>query len=372
MPRILARLALGGAVLAFTLPAQAALPPIKTVDYDQRGAFRVNGKPFFPIALYDAPLDDRTLRELRAFGFNVLVCDAKSCASLPAKGFYGAAHADKKIDDLSSVFLGVGADSPALIFKKDLLKQVAEANAKTSAAVPGRPIMNAIGYWENEPAGVVMGKLPSKAVYEDLVAAIDVSAPYLYPVPYQPVKSVGDAVARARTASHGKKPVLPVLQIFVWEATDRYPTPAELRSMAFLALVEGAHGIGYYSYGSVTGRPKTTIAVAQPELWKSVQKLNHDIADIGPRLLSGTAANDLTLGKGTPAVKMKLVREKSGVLAVIVNSAATRQEVKLIGQAGTSGRLLLQNGKQIEVKEGLATLPLEPFGVEIIRWVRAE
>ena len=27
--------------------------------------------------------------------------------------------------------------------------------AKTSAAVPGRPIMNAIGYWENEPAGGV-------------------------------------------------------------------------------------------------------------------------------------------------------------------------------------------------------------------------
>jgi hypothetical protein len=345
---------------------QTALPPIETVDYDQRGAFRVNGKPFFPIALYDAPLDDRTLRELRDFGFNVLASDAKSCAALPAKGFYGAAHADNKIDNMTGVLLGLGADSPALIFKKDLLKQVAEANAKTRAAVPGRPIMNAIGYWENEPAGVVKGKLPSKAVYEDLVVAIDVSAPYLYPVPYQPISSVGDAVARARRASAGKKPVLPALQIFVWEAKDRYPTPAELRSMAFLALVEGAHGIGYYSYGSVTGRPKTTIAAAQPELWKSVKKLNHDIANIGPRLLSGTEANDLTLGKGTPAVKMKLVREKGGLLAVVVNSAATRQQVKLTAQAGTFGRLVLQNGKQIEVKEGVATLPLEPFGVEIV------
>ena len=67
--------------------AQGALPPIKAVDYDQKGAFRVNGKPFFPIALYDAPLDDETLRELRDFGFNVLACDAKSCTSLPAKGF---------------------------------------------------------------------------------------------------------------------------------------------------------------------------------------------------------------------------------------------------------------------------------------------
>ena len=363
-------LALLGTAPLFGQPP-TALPPIEAVDYDRTGAFRVNGKPFFPIALYDAPLDAQTLRELRDFGFNVLTCDAKSCASLPAKGFYGACHADKRIGDLDGVLLGVGVDSPALYFKQDLLKQVAEANAKTSAAVPGRPIMNAVGYWENEPAGVVMGKLPSKAVYEDLVAAIDVSAPYLYPVPYQPISSVGDAVARARKASAGKKPILPVLQLFVWEAKDRYPTPAELRCMAFLALVEGAHGIGYYSYGSVTGQSQTTIAAAQPELWKSVKNLNRDIADVGSRLLAGTETNDLTVGKGTPAVKMKLVREKDGLLAVVVNVAATRQEAKLIGQAGTFGQMVLQNGKQIEVKENVATLPLEPLGVEIIRLIKA-
>lgn len=349
-----------------------ALPPIKSVDYDQRGVFRVNGKPFFPIALYDAPLDDATLSELREFGFNVLACDAKASVSLPAKGFYGASHADKKLDDLSGVFMGIGMDSPALNFKKDLLKQTVEYNAKTSAALPGRPIMNAIGYWEDEPAGVVKGKLPSKAVYEDLVAAIDVAAPYLYPVPYQPLSTVGDAVARARKASGGKKPVLPVLQIFVWDAKDRYPTPAELRCMAFLSLVEGAQGIGYYSYGSVTGRPKTTIAAAQPELWKSVEKLNHDIADIGPRLLAGTETNDLTLGKDTPAVKLKVVREKGGTLAVVVNSAAIRQETKLMFQAKTFGHLLLESGKQIEVKDGVAILLLEPFAVEVIRLVKSE
>ena len=168
-----------GLALLVTGPAlrqqETALAPIKTVDYDERGAFRVNGKPFFPIVLYDALMDDQTLRELRDFGFNVLVCDAKACAALPDKGFYGACHTDKKLDNLSGAFMGVSTDSPALVFKKDLLKEVAEANAKSRAAVPGRPIMNAIGYWENEPAGVVAGQLPSKAVYEDLVAAIDVS-----------------------------------------------------------------------------------------------------------------------------------------------------------------------------------------------------
>jgi hypothetical protein len=362
-------LALLAATPVVAQPA-AALPRIKTVDYDAHGAFRVNGKPFFPIALYNAPMDDQTLRELRDFGFNVLTGDAKSSASLPAKGFYSACEADKKVDDLTGVFVAIGVDSPALVFKTNLLMQVAEANAKSRTSVPGRPIMNAIGYWENEPAGVFTGKLPSKAVYEDLVAAIDVSAPYLYPIPYQPVSSVGDAVARARKASHGKKPILPVLQLFIWEAKDRFPTPAELRCMAFLSLVESAHGIAYYTYGSVTGRPKTTtIATAQPDLWKSVKKLNQDIADLGPRLLAGTETNDFTVGKGTPAVKMKLVREKDSTLAVIVNSAPTRQEVKLLGQPRTAGRMFLRNGKQVDVNAGVATLALEPFGVEVLRWV---
>src|SRR5689334_19982274 len=37
-------LALLAAVPVF---GQNPLPPVKTVDYDERGAFRVNGKPFF-------------------------------------------------------------------------------------------------------------------------------------------------------------------------------------------------------------------------------------------------------------------------------------------------------------------------------------
>jgi hypothetical protein len=232
--------------------------------------------------------------------------------------------------------------------------------------------MNAIGYWEDEPAGVVAGKLPSKAVYEDLVNAIDVSAPYLYPVPYQPISSVGDAVARARKASAGKKPVVPILQLFAWDVKDRYPTAAELRCMAFLALVEGAHGIGYFSYGSVTGRPKTTIAAAQPELWQSVKKLNREIGDIGPRLLAAADSKDLTLGDGVRDVRMKVVREKDSVLAVIVNAAPTKQDVKLTCPARNLNTLVLQDGKEIAVKDGVAAVPLEGFGVQIVRGVRKD
>ena len=108
---------------------QTALPPIKTVDYDPNGAFRVNGKPFFPIALYDAPLDDVTLRELRDFGFNVLACDAKSCASLVSSAITAwyslpSAAASRR----ARCQAGVPDGSPSI------LRSAARQSANTSAA----------------------------------------------------------------------------------------------------------------------------------------------------------------------------------------------------------------------------------------------
>ena len=334
-----------------------ALPAIETADYDSQARFRVNGRPLFPILLYGAPTDDKSLAQLREYGFNTLACRPEECEALRAQGFYAAVHGARKPIGTASVLLAIGADSPALYFKKNLLEQVAEANAKATAGAPDRPVMNAIGYWEDEPAGVVAGKLPSKETYDDLVAAIEVAAPYLYPVPYQPVATVGDAVARARRATSGKKPVLPILQLFSWEPGARYPTPAELRCMTFLALVEGASGVGYYSYGTVTGPKKTTIAEVEPELWQSVKPLNREIAEIGPLLLDGEEAPSLALEGGGPAVRFKAAGRNRGFPAVLVNSTATAQKAKLVGQAGeTAGRLHLGDGRKIEFQNAAVTL----------------
>jgi hypothetical protein len=322
------------ALTATAFAADPALPPIKTAGYDAHGGFVVNGKPFFPILIYDAPTDAATLKQLHESGFNVVTCAPEAAEALPAQGFYSAVHAGKKVDKLGGVLLVVGADSPARYFKDNLIKQTTEANAKVHAFAPGRPVMNAIGFWDNEPAGVIAGKVLPKATYDDLVAHIDVAAPYLYPVPYQPVSTVGDAVARAHAATAGKKPVLPILQVFTWDAKARYPSPAELRCMVYLSLVEGADGIGYYSYGSVTGQPKKTIAEVQPELWQSVGKLNVEIANIGPRLERGQDVTAAVL-KGLPkGVAGKAVRDGSTLLAVIVNPTAEKADLAITPPTG--------------------------------------
>jgi hypothetical protein len=345
-------------------PPKRELPPITSADYDEHGRFRVNGKPFFPILLYDAPTDPTTLADLRDFGFNTLTCKAEATTALRGEGFYGAVHHAKPGDDASGIFLVLGSDSPALYFKKDLLKQTAEANAKSRAAVPSRPLANAIGFWEDEPRGVVDGKLPARAVYEDLVAAIDVSAPYLYPVPYQPVASVGEAVARARKATGGKKPLLPILQLFAWDEKARYPTVAELRCMTYLALVEGASGIGYYSYGHVTGHPKKTIAEVQPELWKSVKQLNKEIADLAPQVAGGRRPAPMVNPFAGPVA---IAAADGGFPVIIVNQRDSEAKVPFF-MPDRRGTLLLDDGQKIALNEsGGASIKLEPYEVIVVR-----
>jgi hypothetical protein len=362
-----------GFAVPSSFAADRALPPIESVDYDQRGAMRVNGRPFFPILLYDAPTDDATLDRLHDYGFNVLSCRPPDSEALPAKGFYAAVHGTKDVASLSGILLGIGMDSPALNFKTDVLAKTREHNAKLAAIVPGRPIMNAIGYWENEPEGVFNGTLPSKEKYDDLAASIDVAAPYLYPVPYQPVSSVGDAVARARAAVKGTRPVLPILQLFAWKPDDRYPTPAELRCMTMLALVEGASGIGYYSYGHVTGRPKTTIAEAQPGLWNCVRALNREVSELGPKLIAGEPIGGLTLDAASSSpVRMKGVWNGDDALIVVVNAAATEQVASLRWSGSDVPKTLTADaGEGVSFSAGTtATVRLGPFGVAILRGKR--
>lgn len=333
-----------------SLHAPDALPPIESAKTDERGRFIVNGKPFFPILLYDAPTDDDTLAMLREHGFNVLGCNPLVCGMLRTKGFYGAAHVGKKVEGLDGLLLAIGPDSPALNFKKDLFKRTAEGNAKAAALAPGRPIMNAIGYWEDEPEGVYHGKLPSQEKYDELVRAIDVSAPYLYPVPYQPIATVGDAVARARAASGGKKGLLPILQLFAWKADDRYPTPQELEAMVYLSLLEGATGIGYYSYGHVTGHKKKTIAQVQPELWKHVKGLNRKLADLAPRYLAGRPSDKAKLASYVKGVRLGAIEDASGGVAIVVN---------ITGESMNTVVSLPDGGRRI---------PLQAFEARVLMW----
>jgi hypothetical protein len=305
------------------------LPSIRSTASNERGRITVNGKPFFPILMYDVPTDRASLRMFREHGFNTLVGKPEVSDLLLANGFYTAVHVGKSpVKNLAGVLFGVGMDSPALFWKQDLLEKAKADLATMRRLVPNRAIMNAIGYWEDEPTGVYSNKVPSKERYEELVKVLDVSAPYLYPVPYQPVRSIGEALERANTATGGKKPLLPILQLFTWRAKDRYPTPAELRCMAYLSLIHGANGIGYYSYNNITGKKGTNIAKEQPELWQTVKQINSEIAEIHPWLLQDNKVS-VVLQEGAPEVELRALGGGGETLLLLANTASVAKTAVL-------------------------------------------
>ncbi len=267
--------------------------------------------------------------------------------------------------NLAGVLVGVGMDSPALFWKQDLLEKAKADLVRMRRLVPNRAIMNAIGYWEDEPKGVYANKVPSKERYEELVKVLDVSAPYLYPIPYQPVRSVGEAVERANTASGGKKPLLPILQLFTWQAKDRYPTPAELRCMVYLSLIHGADGIGYYSYNHVTGKKGTNIAKEQPELWQAVKQINSEIAEMRPLLLENNKVS-VVLQEGAPEVEFRALGGGGETLLLLANTASVAKTavLRFPPQVATKSKRSLKplgGGKAILFEGSQVKVSLEPY-----------
>lgn len=368
MNQVAARIALGITLLAGTVRSGAgedapgvAMPAIETAGSDERGRITVNGKPFFPIVMYDIPIDADSLKMLREQGFNVLSARAEDADLLRKHGFYVAAHgistAGLKLD---GVLFGVGMDSPALYWKDDLLQKSRDDLVKMRKLFPNRPIFHAIGYWEDEPAGVFSNKLPAKDRYEELVKVLDVSAPYLYPLPHQPVRSVGEALARANAASGGRKPLLPVLQLFVWKPEDRYPSPAELKCMAYLSLIHGADGIGYYSYNYVTGKTGTNIAREQPELWRSVKPLNAEVKQIGEFLFDSTPDPAVRVTGRAAAVEWRAATKGDSTVLLLANTSSESQPVRVQWPLQPAVLSRVDNGAKQPLENGVLEYTLAP------------
>lgn len=368
MKQVAARIAVGLMLIAATecsrageQPAEMALPPIETAGSDAFGRITVNGKPFFPIVMYDVPIDPDSLKMLREHGFNVLSARAEDADLLRKHGFYTAAHgistAGLKLD---GVLFGVGMDSPALYWKDDLLKKSQDDLMKMRKLFPNRPIFHAIGYWEDEPAGVFSNKVPAKDRYEELVKILDVSAPYLYPLPHQPVRSVGEAMARANAASAGRKPLLPVLQLFVWKPEDRYPSPAELKCMAYLSLIHGADGIGYYSYNYVTGKTGTNIAREQPELWRSVKAINAEVKQIGEFLFDSVPDPAIKVTARESAVDWRAATKGGTTVLLLANTSSEPRRVNVQWSSNSAVLNRVDNGAKQPLENGVLEYALGP------------
>jgi hypothetical protein len=146
---------------------------------------------------------------------------------------------------------------PALFWKQDLLEKAKADTVEDASVGPNATIMNAIGLLGRRAERVsTRTRCHRRNAMRELVKVARRVGPVSLPGPYQPVRSVGEALRRANTATGGKKTVAPDSATLHMAGEGRYHT-AELRCMVYLSLIHGANGIGYYSYSNVTGKKGT-------------------------------------------------------------------------------------------------------------------
>lgn len=222
-------------------------------------------------------------------------------------------------------------------------------------------------------------------------AACDIIAADIYPVGYPPgghsteankeISMVGDFTKRMMEVSEGKMPVWMTLQI-AWSGvikpgkTLRFPTFAEQRFMTYQAIINGARGLIYFG-GHIPKAmtPEDAKLGWNWRFWNRV--LRPVIEEIGAKspLNSALTAPDTKLPIQVSGDGMELLAREVGdelfLLACKREGKAIQAAFTGLPRSVTSGEVLYEPPRTVEVKSGQFTDWFAPFEVHVYRFRRA-
>jgi len=118
---------------------------------------------------------------------------------------------------------------------------------------------------------------------------------------------VADWTALARAAVKDARPHFTVLQFFQFTSLGRWPTLPEMRNNAYMAIVEGAKGLFWWSLG---GNALTSVCTdwcaARTQYMDNLKAVVNELADLEAVLLADDAVGILTGNSNTAAIKTKV------------------------------------------------------------------
>lgn len=210
------------------------------------------------------------------------------------------------------------------------------------------------------PVYLVNNRPHTYAAYSD---ASDILAIDVYPIPNSPISQVSDYMQRARWTSLARKPVWLVAQAFGGvEYWPRAPTASELRNMIYQGLVGGAKGVLFYRYCQENERH------IQPlPLWREVQNLAAELAELGPVLLQEELRLEAPLSGGGVEVAVKEYKRDFYVFAVNVAEEPRRLDVRLAGLPPMGRAEVLHGPANPTLANGRLAAELGPLGTAVFR-----
>ena len=355
----------------------------QTTFLDEKGNLVVNGEPFFPLGWFvagTAANSEPSFKKLKAASFNVVVnyninsggsldrirpyldlassYDLKILYSL--KDFFqGTTYYAEQIgpfqgeEGIVKGLVSTFKDHPAILgwYLADELKDRVSDIERNNKWV-----------WETDyqhPTWQV-SNLPQELKKFD--SAVDILGVDPYPIPDKPITQVSDWVNIAHNAQSGNKPVWAVIQThgyIYYGGTGREPTILEIKAMSYLALVNGAKGLIYYSLFDFEKSPD------YKNRWNAITELNKEIQDLVPIFLHAERVKIQGLMKGFEGALFETKQEK---YLIIVNYTGQEREfsLDLNEQVGPVTRVQEKHsGRRLKVNGDILRDTLAPFAVHV-------
>jgi hypothetical protein len=378
-------------------------PPLKVepqkVTLRDDGMTLINGKPFFPIGIYSVLKRefnnrdfDKAFAGLKDAGFNLAHTygDAYNPEFTAAARKYGfklwveARMPDRKL-------LDEGRHNPSIIAwylgddtsGHQLPQEVNDNNAAVKAVDPYRLTCQA------DPIG--SDRVVTR--YAPYVRSTDVFMPEIYPV-RSDMGDKTDATCVAETIRDMKRVASdvrlfgdgrprgcwPIIQYFKgWGDWGHFPTRDQLFAMTWAAVIHGAHGMTWYTYGGFYDKKRKKHnegVTSTPERWKAICDLATWLKELSPVLVTRTGKQppmpEIVSGAkldplGQPSVTALLKRYGDDVFLFAVNAATedVRARFRLEGVDGKAEAM--KENRTVKCPDGVLEDNFKPFAVHVYR-----
>lgn len=292
---------LGNDQWRIVVPSPAELAK-RAAYIDEYNRLIVNGKPFFPLGMYWSSINEPDLKLYSDSAFNCLMpYGAPDQAGLDLAQRYG----QKVIYSVKDIYSGTtwapkGIKTPEderafIEAKTKLFKDHPAVLAwylNDELSIDHMPSLEAHQQWLEEldpghPTWIVLYQFNQLPPYRK---TFDVLGTDPYPIPGKPARMAADWTRACRESVLNSRPIWQVPQSMNWAGyrkTEeekkglRGPTLAELRSMSWQCITEGATGLIYYSWFDLKKFPDT---FAQE--WAHNKQVAAEIKEWIPVLLS--------------------------------------------------------------------------------------
>jgi hypothetical protein len=274
------------------------------------------------VGLWEGPTEGQ-LKELAAAGMPVMCAQNEvGLAHLADRTIVGWTQEDEPDNAQAKAGGGYGPPVPPA----DIVKLYAAMKAKD----PTRPVFLNLGQGVAWDGWIGRGERSGHPEdYAAYAAGGDLLAFDIYPVNAADAAVSGKleyvvaGLERLRAAGGGRKPA------WCWIETTRIgkdapakPTPEQVRSEVWLALIHGARGIGYFCH-SWAPRFDEAGPLHDPPMLAALTALNRQVRELAPALNSPLAVAGAAVASADPAVPVALLARRVGAESYLF-AAATR------------------------------------------------